>query len=204
MAVYTGPMDSGFEPSAKEFELLWAGFCRGERAAQDRLLSAFYQELRVIARRLLTRDSAADYLQPTELVNETLLRLLNINRIALTDRNHFLALSARMMRQVLLDEVRRHRAQKRQTPQVMTSWLEAEVPDSTVDIEGLDQALTRLAEVSEERARIVELRFFAGMTVEDVAGTLGMSERSVKRHWQTARAWLLRDLTRQGALGPAL
>lgn len=194
-------MDSGLSPPPQDFERLWADFCRGDRAAQDRLLTAFYQELRVIARRLLSGDSASAHLQPTELVNETVLRLLNVNRMALRDRNHFLALSARMMRQVLLDEVRRHRADKRQAPAVLTTWFEPGVPDTAVDIEGLDRSLDRLAEISAERARIVELRFFAGMTVEDIAGVMEMSERSVKRHWQAARAWLLRDLTRPGALG---
>ncbi len=193
------------DPNAttQDFEGLWAAFCRGERSAQDELLAAFYQELRVIARRLLAGDSMADRLQPTELVNETMLRLLNISRMELRDRNHFLALAVRMMRQVLIDEVRRFRAQKRQAP-VLTTWAEPGTPETTVDIEGLDRSLARLAEVSAERARIVELRFFAGMTVEDIAAVLEMSERSVKRHWQGARAWLFRDLTRHGGVGPGV
>ena len=161
-----------------------------------------------MARRLLAGDSARDHLQPTELVNETLLRLLRINRVELKDRNHFMALSARMMRQVLLDEVRRHRAEKRQAPPVLTTWVEPASEDGPddgpVDIEALDHALTRLAEVSADRARIVELRFFAGMSVEDIATLMNTSERTVKRHWQAARAWLLRDLTRAGAVGPRL
>lgn len=201
-------MDSGLGANPQDFTQLWAGFCRGDRGAQERLLTAFYQELRAVARRLLAGDAARDHLQPTELVNETLLRLLRINRVELKDRNHFMALSARMMRQVLLDEVRRHRAQKRQAPPVLTTWVEPASEDGPddgpVDIEALDHALTRLAEVSADRARIVELRFFAGMSVEDIATLMNTSERTVKRHWQAARAWLLRDLTRAGAVGPRL
>ena len=200
-------MDSGLGANPQDFTQLWAGFCRGDRGAQERLLTAFYQQLLTVARRLLAADSARDHLQPTDLVNETLLRLLRINRVELKDRNHFMALSARMMRQVLLDEVRRHRAQKRQAPPVLTTWIEPaseDDHDEPVDIEALDHALTRLGEVSADRARIVELRFFAGMSVEDIAALMNTSERTVKRHWQAARAWLLRDLTRAGAVGPRL
>ncbi|MFZ1625694.1 MAG: ECF-type sigma factor [Gammaproteobacteria bacterium] len=194
-------MDSGLGASPQDFRLLWSGFCRGDHHCQEKLLTAFYQEMRGIARRILSGDSASVHLQPTELVNETILRLLKVNRLDLRDSNHFLALAARMMRQVLLDEVRRYRAQKRQSPAILTTWIESGPAESAIDIEALDRSLTRLAEVSAERARIVELRFFAGMTVEDIAGVMEVSERSVKRHWQAARAWLLRDLTRTETLG---
>jgi RNA polymerase sigma factor (TIGR02999 family) len=181
--------------------VLWAGFCRGDRNAQDQLLASYYQELRSIARKLLSGDSAAARLQPTELANEAALRLLKLNRIELRDRSHFLSLAARVMRQVLLDEVRRFRASKRQAPASVTTWFEPDRTSGGVDFEALDAALVRLAEVSADRARVVELRFFVGLTIEEIAGVLEVSDSTVKRQWQAARAWLLRDLARSGMYG---
>lgn len=187
-------MDETLAAPAPDFAALWAGYCRGERAAQERLLAACYQELRVIARRLLARDAAAQHLQPTELAHEAALRLLRFDRIELRDQHHFLALAARVMRQVLVDEVRRQRAQKRQARGLLTTWFEPGLDATVLDIEALDRSLTRLAAVSPERARVVELRFFAGLGLPEIAGVMGVSERTLKRHWQAARAWLLNDM----------
>ena len=187
-------MDETLALTPPDFASLWAGYCRGERAAQEQLLSACYQELRGIARSLLARDSAAQHLQPTELAHEAALRLLRLDRIELRDRNHFLALSARVMRQVLVDEVRRQRAHKRQARGLVTTWFEPGVDATVLDIEALDRSLSRLARVSPERARVVELRFFAGLGLPEIAVLMQVSERTLKRHWQAARAWLLNDM----------
>ncbi|MFO1409541.1 MAG: ECF-type sigma factor [Steroidobacteraceae bacterium] len=182
---------------------MWAGYRRGERQAQEQLLAACYQELRAIARSLLARDSAAQHLQPTELAHEAALRLLRFDRIELRDRNHFLALSARVMRQVLVDEVRRQRAQKRQARGLLTTWFEPGLDATVLDIEALDHSLSRLAAISPERARVVELRFFAGLGLPEIAALLQVSERTLKRHWQAARAWLLNDMAGGDGAGSA-
>ncbi len=187
-------MDETLALPAPDFAALWADFRRGDRDAQDRLLAACYHELRAIARALLTRDAAARHFQPTELAHEAALRLLHYDRIELRDRNHFLALSARVMRQVLVDEVRRQHAQKRQARGLLTTWFEPGIDATVVDIEALDRSLSRLAAISPVRARVVELRFFAGLALPEIALVMGLSERTLKRHWQAARAWLLRDM----------
>lgn len=194
-------MDETLALPAPDFASLWAGFRRGEREAQEQLLAACYHELRSIARALLAADAAARHIQPTELAHEAALRLLRFDRIELRDRNHFLALSARVMRQVLVDEVRRQRAQKRQGRSLLTTWFEPGLDATLIDIEALDRSLSRLAVVSPVRARVVELRFFAGLSLADIAQVMDLSERTLKRHWQAARAWLLRDMDGGGEHG---
>lgn len=134
-------------------------------------------------------------MQPTDLAHEAVLRVMRLDRLAAHDRVHFLALSARVMRQVLLDEVRRVRAAKRRPP-VQTAWFdpEARATPSPLDIEAFDEALKRLFEIDPERARVVELRFYAGLTLEEVAASTGASASTVKRRWRGARAWLLQAL----------
>ena len=155
-----------------------------------------YAELRTIAGRMLAGDSSSLRLQPTELANEAAIRVLRLDRMEWNDRAHFLATAATVMRQALLDEVRRFRAHKRQVPAVITTLVDPGVATVELDIERLDHSLHRLAEVSPDRARLVELRFFVGLTIEQTAGVLGSSSATVKRQWDAARGWLLRDLTR--------
>jgi RNA polymerase sigma factor (TIGR02999 family) len=168
----------------------------GSVPARERLLELCYGELRSIARRLLAGDSSSYRLQPTELANEAALRVLRLDRMEWNDRAHFLATAATVMRQALLDEVRRFRADKRQVPAVMTTLVDPGVLTMDLDLERLDHCLKRLAEVSPGRARLVELRFFVGLTLEQTAAELNISTATVKRQWDAARAWLLRDLTR--------
>jgi RNA polymerase sigma factor (TIGR02999 family) len=163
------------------------------RARQEALLARHYEEFRQLARKVLSGEGGKLQIQPTDLAHEAAIRLMRLDQLPVTDRAHFLALSARVMRQTLLDEVRRARAKKRQTPGLLTAWPGGEGGEP-VDIEALDEALHQLTEISPELARIVELRFFAGLTMEEVAVELGESESTVKRRWRVARAWLLERL----------
>ncbi len=172
-------------------------FASRGRAEQERLLALYYDDLRRIARRILCGDGGAMLLQPTELAHEAALRLMKLERMTWNDVTHFLATAARVMRQVLLDEVRRALAQKRQRAPMQTLWPGGEgAPDEPpLDIEALDAALSRLEVVWPERARIVELRFYAGLSIEEIAGVSGVSARTIKRQWRAARAWLLAELS---------
>jgi RNA polymerase sigma factor (TIGR02999 family) len=177
---------------AREFPATGA-FDYSAPGAQEALLARHYDEFRRLARKVLSGDGAKLQIQPTDLANGAAIRLLGVDRMQVKGRTHFLALSARIMRQTLLDEVRRARAKKRQAPGVLTMWPGADSAPP-VDIEDLDRALEELSEASPERGRIVELRFFAGLTIEEIAEHLGESESTVKRRWRAARAWLLERL----------
>lgn len=159
-----------------------------------RMMEQYYSDYRALARSVLARDSARERFQPTELAHEAALRLFRLERMDVAGRTHFLSLSARVMRQVLVDEVRRHRALKRQAP-VLTEW-PGESEDKGFDLEDFDDALARLAEADPERAWVVEQRFYAGLTLEQIAQVSGKSESTVKRQWRVARAWLLDELSR--------
>lgn len=161
----------------------------------DRLLALYYHDLRTIAHRILRRDDAVMLLQPTELAHEAAMRLMKLERMDWTSVTHFLATAARLMRQALMDEVRKALAQKRQNLRVLTVWPGSNVTDSGLDFEGLDRALTQLEGISPERARVVELRFFAGLTIDEIAAVQGVSSRTVMRQWQAARAWLFAAMT---------
>lgn len=163
-------------------------------ANPDRLLALYYQDIRAIARRLMRRDAAANLLQPTELAHEAAMRLMKLERMNFQSVPHFLATAARVMRQALLDEVRRALAKKRQNQPLLTVWPDAQPTDTGLDLEALDRALQKLETISPERARVVELRFFGGLTLEEVAEVQGVSARTIKRQWQVARIWLLAEL----------
>jgi RNA polymerase sigma factor (TIGR02999 family) len=177
-------------------QALWAGFCAGDAVARDRLLALHYNEFRRIARSVLAGDGAKLQIQPTDLAHEAAIRVMRLDRIQVRDRAHFMALSSRIMRQILLDEVRRFRASKRQIPSVETYWGEAlERQRAPVfDLEAFDQALDRLMVLDPEKGRIVEDRFYGGLTIEEIAESRGASESTNKRQWRVARAWLLSQL----------
>lgn len=154
------------------------------------LLAACYEETRLIARRILAHDGPKRPLQATELANEAAIRLMGLERMAIQDRGHMLAMAARTMRRIMIDEARSRGAAKRQAPTFVTFW-----PDdhgaALVDIVDLDRALAALDAVSPDHAQIVELRFMMGLSVGEAASYSGLSERTVKRRWQSARIWLL-------------
>jgi RNA polymerase sigma factor (TIGR02999 family) len=143
--------------------------------------------MRRVARRLVSGDGMEAALAPTDLANEAVVRLIQSRSLAASDQGHMLAIAAQTMRRILIDEARKARAAKRQMPSLMTTWPGGA---SLIGIEDLDHALEALAQFSAEHARIVELRFSLGMSVEETARATGIPERTVKRRWQAARAWL--------------
>ena len=169
----------------------------GNLGARDELISAVYQEMRRLARRILAGDRARHMVAPTELVHGAALKLLGQEVLSARDRAHFLAYSGQVMRQVLIDHVRREGSAKRDagTKVTLVSTI-AEEPSSDVDVEALHDVLEKLAEVSPEHARLVEMRYFGGMTIEEIAVVQGISTATLKRQWRAARAWL------QNALEP--
>jgi RNA polymerase sigma factor (TIGR02999 family) len=165
-------------------------------------LARCYGEMRLMARRILAGNALGRVLQPTELANEAAVRLVRAKLSGAKDQGHLLAIAARTMRQILVDEARRASAAKRNAPPITTRWRD-DSREALVDVADLDNALAALAAVSPERAEIVELRFMLGMTVEETAVATGIPERTVKRRWQSARAWLLDHLNGQGGAQPA-
>jgi RNA polymerase sigma-70 factor, ECF subfamily len=174
----------------------------GDPAAYDQLLPLLYAELRAIAERHMQRERAEHTLQPTALVHEAFLRLTSGSAIEFADRAHFLRTASAVMRRVLVDYARARNAAKRGDAFSVTldeSLVAA--PDRSVDMLVLDDALTRLAAAEPRCAQVVELRFFAGLEVPEVAEALGTSTATVKRDWRFARAWLARELSASGDAG---
>ena len=173
------------------------GVARGDGDALDRLLPVVYAELRRLAARYLKGERAGHTLQPTALAHEAYLRLVGQRDAGWQGRSHFLGVAARAMRSVLVDHARRRKALKRGGGETPISL------DATVIVAGslpvafddLDRALDDLAKLSERQARVVELRYFAGLTIEETAEVLGISPVTVKRDWALARAWLYRELS---------
>jgi RNA polymerase sigma factor (TIGR02999 family) len=176
-------------------ELLRA-YAAGDAAAFDRLVPLVYDDLRRVARRQLRRGSRGAVLDTTALVHEVWFKLSDGGAVAWQDRGHFLAVSARAMRQVIVDEARRRNAGKRGGGQVDAVLDEARVASAgdALQVLAIDQALDRLAARSPRLAQVVECRFFAGLGEEETAEALGVSLRTVQREWTRARAWLREDL----------
>jgi RNA polymerase sigma factor (TIGR02999 family) len=144
----------------------------------------------------MRRERRCHTLQPSGLVNEAYVRLAGSPVLDYHDRAHFFAIAARVMRQVLVDHARRRRAAKREG--LLVTLEDAGAPAAPLELLDLENALTELAALDERQARVVELRFFGGLDVEEAAGVLGLSARTVKREWQTARAWLQHRLLHRG------
>ena len=164
------------------------------------MLEHCYAEMRVMARRILSGNVLGQALQPTELANEAAIKLIRSELAQTAGQGHLLAIAARTMRQILIDEARKAAAAKRIDPALLTMWPEADEGaggTTLIDMDALDGALDALAALSPQRAQVVELRFMLGMTVEETAAASGIPERTVKRHWQAARAWLLAYLDQQ-------
>jgi RNA polymerase sigma factor (TIGR02999 family) len=159
-----------------------------------------YDDLRRVARGHLRRERAGHSLQATALVHEVFLRLVDVDRMTLKSRTHFFALSARLMRQILVDHARRQRAGKRGGGATVISLNEAAgaaapTPTSSVDVLALDEALEALSSFDVRQCRVVELRFFAGLNIPETADALGVSMPTVERDWAMAKAWLHQRLS---------
>jgi RNA polymerase sigma factor (TIGR02999 family) len=159
------------------------------RGLSPELVQACYADMRRMARRIIAGDGAAALSQATELVNDAVLRLIRTPGLAIESPGHLMVLAARTMRRVLIDEARKAAAAKRATPVYHTAWPDADHP-APVTMEDLDRALAVLGNVSPDHARIVELRFMMGLTVDETATATGLASRTVKRRWHGARAWL--------------
>lgn len=168
----------------------------GEGTPLDRWIPLLYDELRALAGKLLSGRGAAITLHPTSLVHEAYLRLVGQQRMDWQDRLHFFAIAARVMRRVLVDHCRARLAQKRGGALLAVELADAAAPAaSEVDVLTVDRLLTQLEGFDPQQARIVELRFFSGLTVEETAEALGISKATVKRDWALAKAWLARQMT---------
>lgn len=183
---------------------LLAAWGEGDREALDRLVPLVYEELRRIAHGQLRREAPGATLQTTALVHEAYLRLVDQKRARVGSRNHFLSLAARMMRRVLVDEARRRHASKRGSALVRVPLDDAGPPEARPDDEllALDEALRRLEAVDPRLSSVVELRYFGGLSLDEVAEVLQASRTGVWRDWRTARAWLYDALQQDGAEAP--
>jgi len=184
-------------PPAADVTGLLIAWSRGDRGALDALVPHVYGELRRQADRHLRRQRPGHTLQATALVHEAFLRLVDQTNVSFRDRAHFFAVASRAMRQILVDHARRRHADKRgggATRLVLEDGT-ASVEPRGVDLVALDGALERLEALDPEQARLVELRFFGGLTVEETAVVLACSPATVKRAWSSARAWLYGELT---------
>jgi RNA polymerase sigma factor (TIGR02999 family) len=168
----------------------------GDEDALQQLVPIVHEELRRLARRQMAAERAGHTLEPTALVNEAYLRLVNLKQMQWQDRAHFFAMAARLMRRVLVDFARSRGYQKRGGGAKQVSFTQAlDVAEGQpTDVVALDDALEALAHVDERKGRVVELRFFGGLSVEETAEVLSVSRETVRRDWKFAKMWLLRHL----------
>ncbi len=182
--------------SPREVTSLLHDWCRGDTTALEKLTPLIYRELHRLAHRYMVRERRGHTLQTTALVNEAWLRLVDLRQVQWQDRAHFLAVSARMMRRVLVEFARSRRSRKRGGEFRELELHDAAVPcvGRSTDLAALDDALNALARVDPREAQVVELRFFGGLTVAETAKVLGISDKTVMRDWELAKVWLLHAL----------
>jgi RNA polymerase sigma factor (TIGR02999 family) len=187
-------MDEG-KASAQVTEML-RRVKTGNREALDELFPIVYKELRRVAAHQLSNERENHTLQPTALVHEAYLRLIDQHSVDWHNRAHFFSIAAEMMRRILVNHAIEKKAQKRGSGETILSLEEISgfTKTSGIDLILLDEALKRLAEFDEQQAKIVELRFFGGLTIEETAHVLGISEATVNREWRSAKAWILAQL----------
>jgi len=188
-------------PDVTDLLLAWR---QGDHDALERLLPLVYNELRVIAHARMRAEGRGDRtLQTTALVHEAFVRLVDGAQVAWADRVHFYAVCGRLMRRILIDRARAHLARKRggDAPVFQVADWDGAVPARCEDLLALEEALGRLAAADSRKVQVVEMRYFAGLSVEETAEALGVSVETVMRDWKVAKAWLLRDL-RLEAHGP--
>jgi RNA polymerase sigma factor (TIGR02999 family) len=189
--------------AAHDVTQLLARWRDGDDAAFDKLVPLVHDHLRRMARRQMAGERPDHILQPTALVNEAYLRLVDTRRVQWQDRAHFLAMAARVMRRVLVDVARADKNQKRGGG-FHRITIDHELPqcgDTPEDLIAIDEALRALAKNHERKSQVVELRFFGGLSVEETAEVMNVSPDTVMRDWSFAKSWLKRELTRTGAAG---
>ena len=188
------PTDPNFRDTVTQ---LLIGYGKGDRSALDQMLPLVYDELRRLASYYLNREREGHTLQTTALVHEAYLRLIDQQQVNWKNRSQFLGLAAEMMRRILVNHARERAAEKRggDAKRVSLSLIGESSDQPDVDLIALDQALNQLSELDSRKGRIVELKFFGGMTTEETAEVLGISTATVEREWNHARAWLYRALT---------
>jgi RNA polymerase sigma factor (TIGR02999 family) len=168
----------------------------GDTSVDQEVWPLVYDHLRQIAGELMNGERRDHTLQPTALVNEAYLKIVELRRIRYRDRQHFFAIAARMMRRILVDHARARGTRKRDGGERVVLDISSHLADSpTADILDLDEALLRLEEMEPEKAKVVELKFFGGLTNDELAELLGCSEKTVRRHWKVAKLWLYRELS---------
>jgi RNA polymerase sigma factor (TIGR02999 family) len=180
-------------PNPTELLLAWG---RGEASAFDDLMPLVHDELRKLARRHMRHERPGQTLQATALVNEAYLRLIEVRRIQWKDRAHFMAMASRVMRRILVDAARAKGYQKRGGGAERVTF-DANLPvtsDPVDNLVAIDDALDALAVVDARKVRVIEMRFFGGLTIEETAAALGVSPDTVMRDWRLAKSWLLREL----------
>ena len=183
---------------AADVTALLAAWGQGDQAAFDRLMTVVHQELRRLAHCYMAGQRPGCTLQSTALVHEAFLRLVDCGRVRWQDRTHFFAVSANLMRRILVDYARSHNYQKRGAgvrPIALNEELDC-TPEKSADLVALDDSLNALAEFDPRKGRVVELKFFGGLTTQEIAEVLGISEPSVLRDWKLARSWLQREMKR--------
>ena len=183
--------------SSAEITRLLKAWSGGDQSALERLAERVYSELRVMARRYLKNERHANTLQATALVNEVYLRLVDVTRIEWHERAQFFAMASQMMRRILVDAARQRGADKRGGKALRVNLDETALLSSVPDqsILALDEALTTFSQLAPRQARVVELRYFGGLSEEEIVEALKISPRTVRRDWDLARAWLLRELS---------
>lgn len=175
---------------------------QGQQAAVDKLMPLVYQELRRLAEQCLSRERYGHTLQATALVHEAYLKLIDQNKVNWHNRAHFFSIAARLMRRILADYGRNHNALKRGGHEIKITLNEAvgfvdnKIEDENINLTALMDALTKLANIDLQQSRLIELRFFAGLSVEETAAILGVSPTTVKRDWAMAKTWLRHELRR--------
>ena len=188
-------MTTNGSPEITELLIAWSD---GRPEALDGLMPVVYEDLHRIASRYMRREPAGQFLQPTALVSEAYLRLIDQRRVQWRNRAHFFGVAAKIMRRILVDHARRRRAGRRGGDRervTLTALDLAAGGPNPIDVLSLHQALDRLAVFDPQQSRIVELRYFAGLTLEEVAEVVGVSEATVARDWTIAKAWLRASLS---------
>ena len=189
--------------STHDVTVLLQAWSRGDEEALQKLLPLVYRDLRQAARRYMAGERPGHLLQTTALVNETYLRLVDVQKVSWKNRAHFLAMCAQLMRRILTDFARSRGYQKRSGKMNRVTFTEAlwVAPQSDTDLAALDAAMKKLAAVDERKSRVVEMRFFGGLTVQESAEVLKVSQDTVMRDWKFAKVWLLRELNGEGHRG---